>query len=181
MKFIDPHKDRWHTRGGEDGPAAFIDPEPNLLLSLSQWRAFRAQWPAGMAVGVVLANDAEAAELVADLPQLGLVQLGFPKWTDGRAYTQAHLLRVRHGFKGELRAAGDVLVDMLPLLARNGFDSVVLRADQELDAAHRALEFFPGFYQGDAADPLPLFAKPPGTGEALVRAQEEFVQGGASI
>jgi hypothetical protein len=58
----------------------------------------------------------------------------------------------------------------------------VLRADQSLEAAHHALSFFPGYYQGDVADPLPLFAKPPGTGDELVRAQlDDFKHAGAAI
>ena len=182
MKFIDLRKDRWRTLGGEDGPPVYLDPAPNLLLSLPQWHAFRSTWPEGMAVGVTIANDADVRDLVPDLPRLQLVELHFPKWTDGRAYSQAHLLRSRHRFAGELRATGEVLVDMLPLLARTGFDAAVLRADQSLDAARRALGFFPGHYQGDVADPLPLFAKPPGTAEALAgTGPAEFVDAGASI
>ena len=181
MKFIDPHKDRWHTLGGEDGPAAYIDPKPNLLLTVEQWHAFRAQWPQSMPVGVTLANDAEVKDIAVDLPRLALVVLHFPKWIDGRAYSQARTLRARYRYAGEVRATGEVLVDMVPLLARTGFDAALLRADQSLEAAHRALSFFPGHYQGDVADPLPLFAKPPGTGDALVRAQQDFVNAGAAI
>lgn len=181
MKFIDPHKDQWHVLGGEDGPAACINPVPHLLLSVEQWHAFRAQWPDGMPVGVMLANDAEVRQIAADLPRLALVQLSFPKWVDGRAYSQAHTLRARYRFQGEVRASGEVLVDMVLLLARTGFDSAVLRADQSLDAAHRALTFFPGHYQGGVDDPLPLFAKPPGSADALVRAQQQFVHAGAAI
>ena len=181
MKFIDPHKDLWHTLGGEDGPAACINPTPYLLLSVEQWHAFRAQWPTGMPVGVSLANDAEVKDIAADLPRLALVALSFPKWIVGRAYSQAHTLRSRYRFEGELRATGEVLVDMVLLLARTGFDAAVLRADQSLDAAHRALTFFPGHYQGGVPDPLPLFAKPPGTADALVHAQNDFVNAGAAI
>jgi len=182
MRFIDSNSDPWHTLGGEDGPAACINPVPHLLLGVEQWHAFRAQWPDGMPVGVTLANDADVRDIAADLPRLGLVVLNFPKWVDGRAYSQAHTLRSRYRFEGEVRATGEVLVDMAPLLARTGFDSAVLRADQSLEAAERALSFFPGHYQGDAADPLPLFAKPPGTAEALARAPaRQFVNAGASI
>lgn len=181
MKFIDPHKDQWHALGGEDGPAACIDPAPHLLLSVEQWHAFRAHWPAGMPVGVVLANDTDVKDIAADLPRLSLVALNFPKWVDGRAYSQAHTLRARYRYAGEVRATGEVLVDMVLLLQRTGFTAVVLRADQSLDDAHRALTFFPGHYQGDMADPLPLFAKPPGSAEALVRAQHNFVNAGAAI
>ena len=63
----------------------------------------------------------------------------FPKWADGRAYSQARLLRARYRFAGEIRATGEVLVDMLPLLARTGFDAVALRADQSQEFAERAL------------------------------------------
>ena len=181
MKFVNLQKDPWRTLGGEDGPAAYIDPRPHLLLTVEQWHAFRANWPQDMPVGVMLANDAEVKDIAADLPRLALVQLNFPKWMDGRAYSQAHTLRMRYRFTGEVRATGEALVDMVLLMARSGFTSVVLRADQSLEAAHRALTFFPGFYQGGVDDPTPLFAKPPGTAEALVRAQDEFLNAGASI
>ena len=104
-------------------------------------------------------NDADIEELEDDLPRLGLVVLQFPKWTDGRAYSQAHLLRARYRFKGEVRAQGEVLVDMMPLLARTGFDAVVLRGDQKRESAQRALGFFAGHYQGDTLQPQPLFAR----------------------
>ncbi|CAN5858272.1 hypothetical protein BH11PSE8_BH11PSE8_26870 [soil metagenome] len=159
MQFIDIHKDRWHKLSGEDGPAVCIQPAPNLLLDVPQWHAFRAQWPADMAVGVTLANDVDVETIAADLPRLALVALQFPKWVDGRAYSQAHLLRTRYRFAGEIRATGEVLVDMLPLLQRAGVDAVVLRADQSVAAARRALEFFPEFYQGDVNEHRPHFAK----------------------
>jgi uncharacterized protein (DUF934 family) len=182
MKFIDTSKDPWRTLGGEDGPAACINPAPHKLLSLPQWHAFRAQWPQGMPVGVYLDNTADVREIAADLSRLSLVALTFPKWVDGRAYSQAHTLRARCRYTGELRATGEVLVDMVPLLARTGFDSAQLRADQSLESAHRALSFFPGHYQGGVDDPLPLFAKPTGTADALARtAQAEFVQAGDAI
>jgi len=182
MKFIESHKDKWHMLAGEDGPAVYINPTPYLLLDVAQWHAFRAQWPAGMPVGVVLANDTDVEDIAADLPQLALVALQFPKWMDGRAYSQAHLLRSRYRFTGEVRATGEVLVDMLPLLQRSGFTAVQMRAGQSIEAAQRALNFFPAFYQGGVNDPLPLFAKPPGTAEALARAPvHEFVNDGASI
>jgi uncharacterized protein (DUF934 family) len=180
MKFIDTRQDPWHALGGEDGPPAYTQPTAHLLLTLEQWHAFRATWPTGMPVGVHLPNDAEVKDIAADLPQLSLVVLHFPKWVDGRAYSQARTLRARHQFSGEIRAVGEVLVDMVPLLQRTGVDTVVLRADQSLEAAHRALSFFPGHYQGDAADPLPLFAKPAGTAETLARGPE-FVNAGAAI
>ena len=76
------------------------------------------------------------------------VALHFTKWTDGRAYSQAVLLRARLGFTGEVIATGEVLADMLPLLRRCGFSAVQMRADQKLESAQRALGFFDGCVDG---------------------------------
>jgi len=105
---------------------------------------------------VAFANDADPRVLALD--GVTRIDLNFPKFTDGRAYSQAFLLRRRLGFRGELRATGDVLVDQLQLMQRSGFDSAVLRADQSLDSARRQLGYFSDFYQGDAVQPLPAFA-----------------------
>ena len=184
MKFITPAHDPWHALGGEDGPPVSITPEAHLLLDLAQWHATRAHWPQPLPlpVGLRLANDQDVEEVAADLPRFALVALEFPKWTDGRAYSQARLLRSRYRFGGEIRATGEVLVDMAPLLCRTGFDAALLRADQSVDAAERALGFFRGHYQGDAIDNRPLFALPPGTADALAREPvREFVAQGAAI
>ena len=181
MKFIgtqDKPRDPWHTIDGDDGPMVTLTPAPFSLLTLLQWRGVRNHWPAGMPVGVLLANDVEVTEIADDLPRLALVALQFPKWVDGRAYSQAKVLRSRYRYAGQVRAIGEVMVDMLPLLQRTGFDAVVMRADQSRDAAERALGFFRGHYQGDALDNRPLFALPPGTVEAR---ESEFVNAGASI
>ncbi len=73
--------------------------------------------------------------------------LHFPAWTDGRAYSQAVLLRNRLHFSGQLVASGEVLADMLPLLRRCGFSAVQLSAGQSQATAERALGFFDGHYQ----------------------------------
>ena len=77
----------------------------------------------------------------------GAVVLHFPRWTDGRAYSQAVLLRGRVRYAGEIVASGEVLADMLPLLRRCGFNTVQLRADQKLETAQRALGYFDTHYQ----------------------------------
>jgi uncharacterized protein (DUF934 family) len=159
MLFIDPHSDPWHRVCGEDGPKPDPDVQPDRLLSLEQWHAVREHWPAGLNTGLALGNTVDVLALRADLPRLALIVLDFPKWTDGRAYSQARLLRSRLGFSGQLRAAGDALVDMLPLLQRTGFDAVQLRADQDRAAARRALGFYAGHYQADITVPAPLFAR----------------------
>lgn len=159
MKFIEPKNDQWRRVCGEDGPKPDPDPARHLLLTLEQWHAVRDHWPAGLPTAVEVPNDYAIEDLAGDLPRLALVVLQFPKWVDGRAYSQAHLLRSRYRFKCEVRAVGEVLVDMLPLLARTGFDTVQLRAGESVDAAQRALGFFPDFYQGDVVAPKPHFAQ----------------------
>ncbi|MCV2349284.1 DUF934 domain-containing protein [Paucibacter sp. Y2R2-4] len=159
MKFIDTHHQQWHRVVGEDGPMPHPDPAPNLLLTIEQWHAVRDHWPAGLATGVEVPNDFAIEDLAADLPRLSLIALHFPKWVDGRAYSQARLLRSRYRFAGEVRATGEVLVDMLPLLARTGFDAVQLGADQSRASAERALAFFPAHYQGDVDATQPVFAR----------------------
>jgi len=87
------------------------------------------------------------------------IDLHFPKFTDGRAYSQAFLLRRRLGFKGEIRATGDVLMDQLVQMERTGFDAAVLRADQNLQFAQRQFHRYRSFYQGDAITVKPLFSR----------------------
>ena len=94
-----------------------------------------------------------------DLTGIARIDLHFPKFTDGRAYSQAFLLRRRLGFTGELRATGDVLIDQLVQMERTGFDVAVLRADQNIDFAQRQFDRFRGFYQGDAVTVKPLFTR----------------------
>lgn len=159
MRFIDIQQDPWRPVEGEEGPTVTIAPAPQRLLTLAQWHAVRAQWPRELPVGVAVPNDAAIEDLAEDLPRVGLVALHFPKWTDGRAYSQARLLRARLRYAGAVRATGEVLVDMMPLLARTGFDEALLRADQSREAAERALRFFPGHYQADVHEQRPQFSR----------------------
>lgn len=109
---------------------------------------------------VVFANDADPMDLPLD--GVKRIDLHFPKFTDGRAYSQAFLLRRRREFTGEIRATGDVLVDQLAQMERSGFDVAVLRADQPLDVAQRVMASYPGYgvgrYQGDAVQIKPHFS-----------------------
>lgn len=160
MKFIDSLHDQWQGVTGEDGPMPHPSPAADRLLTLAQWHAVRDHWPAGLNTGVLLPNDVDVETLVDDLPKLGLVVLHFPKWTDGRAYSQAHLLRQRYRYTGQVRATGEVVVDMMPLLARTGFDAVQLRGDQKQALAERALGFFDdGHYQGAVGETRPWFLR----------------------
>jgi uncharacterized protein (DUF934 family) len=96
---------------------------------------------------LLLDNHTDVLALGDELRRHAVVVLQFPKWTDGRAYSQAVLLRARLRYTGEIRATGEVLADMLPLLRRCGFDVVQMRADQQLETAHRALGYFEHHYQ----------------------------------
>ena len=104
-----------------------------------------------------LANDANPME--TDLSGVTRIDLSFPKFTDGRAYSQARLLRQRREFSGEIRATGDVLIDQLVHMARCGFDVAVLKEGVDAADAQRQFDRFAGFYQGDAVQPQPHFAQ----------------------
>jgi len=105
---------------------------------------------------LVLANDVDPRTL--DLSGVQRIDLQFPSFTDGRAYSQAFLLRRRLRFAGELRATGDVLIDQLLLMQRTGFDVAVLAEGVDASAARRQLERYAGFYQGSAVHAAPPYA-----------------------
>ena len=105
---------------------------------------------------LVLANDVNALDV--NLDGVTQVDLQFPAFTDGRAFTQAYLLRRRRGFTGDIRATGDVLIDQLVQMQRTGFSSAVLREGVDQADAQRQFERFGGFYQADAIHHQPHFA-----------------------
>ena len=104
---------------------------------------------------LALANDIDVAGI--SLEGVERIDLHFPSFADGRAFSQAFQLRRRRGFSGEIRATGDVLIDQLVQMQRTGFNSAVLRADQ--NPAHAARQFarFESYYQGDAVTRAPRF------------------------
>jgi uncharacterized protein (DUF934 family) len=105
---------------------------------------------------LALANDADVATV--SLEGVTRIDLHFPSFSDGRAFSQAFLLR-RRRFTGEIRATGDVLIDQLVQMQRTGFTSAVPRADQNLAHAERQFARFARYYQGDAVTREPLFKK----------------------
>jgi uncharacterized protein (DUF934 family) len=111
----------------------------------------------GDATVLQLSNDADPRS--SQLAGVERVELHFPKFSDGRAYSQAAILRRRMGYAGDIRATGDVLADQVVQMQRLGFTSAVLRADQKLDVAQRQFEQFSAYYQGDAESPAPLFVR----------------------
>jgi uncharacterized protein (DUF934 family) len=107
------------------------------------------------ASALILPNDADPLACAVEIANASRVELQFPTFTDGRAYSQAYLIRRRLGFEGDLRATGEVLVDQLLQMERMGFSSAVLGADVSVTDALRQLERFPAFYQGDALREAP--------------------------
>ena len=152
--------DLWRYAGltGEGEPAL---PSGPVVVPLAMWREKRAELASHREpVGVWLKPDDDPAEIAADLAHFALVAVHFPKFADGRGYSTAVLLRTRHGYKGELRAIGDVGRDQLFLLKRCGFDSFGLAPHRDPEAAVASLNDFSLRYQGSVDDPVPLFRKP---------------------
>jgi uncharacterized protein (DUF934 family) len=106
---------------------------------------------------LVVANDTDVAELSLD--GVDRIELQFPKFTDGRAYSQAYLLRRRRKFTGDIRATGDVLIDQLVQMQRTGFSSAVLKEGKDPAEAERQFARFAAFYQADVVVREPLFAR----------------------
>jgi uncharacterized protein (DUF934 family) len=98
-------------------------------------------------VGVIWPNNRDIAELVPYLGKIAVVALVFPTFRDGRAYSQARLLRERYGFKGELRATGQVLRDQFVFMLRAGFDAFEVRKDADAEAFTNTAKRYSVFYQ----------------------------------
>jgi uncharacterized protein (DUF934 family) len=145
-----PAEDRWVLI--RDEQAAL--PDFAAIVPLARWQAHEgstelAPW---------LSSDTELTpELAEELAAAPLIAIDFPKFTDGRGYSLARLLRERYGFDGEIRAVGDVLVDQAFFLTRCGFNALSLRQDQWLEDALRALNAFSRAYQPAVDVDEPLF------------------------
>jgi len=119
-----------------------------VLVSFARWREARAALLArGGPVGVALANTDPVEALASDTARLDLIVLNFPKFSDGRAYSQARLLRERLGYQGELRATGNVLQDQALFMLRCGFDSFESEQKGFGEALARARTLFSVVYQ----------------------------------
>jgi uncharacterized protein (DUF934 family) len=131
-----------------------------VLVSLARLKAEHESLLAGNhSVGVKLANSDDPADIAQWLDRISLVALDFPKYTDGRALSQAQLLRRRYGYTGEVRATGQVLRDQLRLMIRTGFDAMVIdEADAEAVYYFSANEFSE-FYQSAADTTDTIFTK----------------------
>ncbi len=149
-----------------DAPSDITVPSGPVLVPLAVWQAQRTSLAPRAStgeVGVWLAAGEDVAEIADDLGVLSVIGLDFPKFTDGRSYSAATLLRTRYGYTGELRAIGEVLRDQFNYMTRCGFDTLQPRAgrytDAQLEAAVASISDFTQPYQRSVKDPLPLFRR----------------------
>ena len=151
-KIVD---DSWQLLPAE----AAVPDRGDVIVSLSRWNA-EHEGLLGRAgkVGLLL-RSVEQPESIRALNQLAFIAIEFPRFTDGRGYTSARLLRDRFGFAGELRAVGDVLRDQLFYMARCGMNSFALAPGKDIEGALAAFLDFSVTYQAAADDPRPLFRR----------------------
>ncbi|MFQ5564086.1 MAG: DUF934 domain-containing protein [Parvularculaceae bacterium] len=136
-----------------DGKLACADTAAEEEISFEAWRA--GARPETDASALLLPNDVPVDEVGRGVKAFGAVVLSFPGFRDGRAYTQARLLRERYGFRGEIRARGDVLRDQIAFMARCGVDAFEIDAG-EAENLNAAFDEFSLVYQtaADCAAPV---------------------------
>ena len=146
-------EDSWQRIAAPDALQAL--PEGDLILPLVYWRA-NGELLAGHngKVAVCLNGDDSLDDVAGSLDRFELVALEFPGFTDGRSYSHARLLRDRFGYRGEIRAVGEVLRDQLFFMQRCGIDSFHVREDKDAEDALKGLSDFSVKYQ-TAADGAP--------------------------
>jgi uncharacterized protein (DUF934 family) len=139
---------------------AEIPPHGDVIVSWSRWKRERAALArhAGR-LGVRLPSDTKVDEVAPDLERFAVVAVEFPSFTDGRGYSIARLLRERYGYRGELRAVGDVLRDQLFFMARCGFDAFEIAPRKSAEDALAALTEITVRYQPAADEKLPLWKR----------------------
>ncbi|HEY6516124.1 MAG TPA: DUF934 domain-containing protein [Steroidobacteraceae bacterium] len=144
----------------EDGRSEIGGSDGKVIVTLARWRAEReALLAAHSAVGVLVPNTADIEVVYPEVADRSLIVLQFPSFTDGRALSQAVVLRKRIGFRGELRAVGDVIRDLVFWLGRCGFDSIVPRGDQNLEGCRAALDELLVAYQAAADSHTPVWMR----------------------
>ncbi len=130
--------------------------EPLNEISLNEWRARRPM--AVDATALCINNDASLAGIEGDIHQFKVIVLEFPTFKDGRAYSQARLLRERYNYAGDIRARGDILRDQLQYMVRCGFNVFEFKGEDTIDAA-AALTEFSRAYQSAADKDAPIWRR----------------------
>ncbi len=152
-------KETWHLLPADTSLEGLSNSD-DLIVPLDLWlehsHALKAR---DGGLGVWLNSDEEVEAIADDLEHFQVVALNFPVFSDGRSYSNARLLRDRYGYKGEVRAIGDVLRDQLFLMKRCGFDAYVIREDRNAEEALQSLKDFSEVYQAATDQPQPLFRR----------------------
>jgi len=161
IKGMNVISDPWQRlEPGSDGSLPPLPPTGDIIVPLAVWRQRRDELLARPSrLGVWLDSNEDPAAIAEDLRLFGVVAVRIPQNTDGRGYSIAYLLRERYGWRGELRAFGDVLRDQLFFLAGCGFDAFALREGEDPRDALAAFGDFSETYQGSVRQPLPLFRR----------------------
>lgn len=129
----------------DDAP---VPAEGAVLVTAERFLADAAELAARAGdTGVLWPNNRDVEELAPHLDRLALIALTFPKFRDGRAYSQARILRERYKFQGELRATGEILRDQFVFLLRSGFDSLAVKKDADAAVYADVLKRYSVFYQ----------------------------------
>ena len=133
-------------------------PDGPLILPLPLWRQ-RLDERGGRCDGLLVQPDDEVEALEPWLDEMPLIAIDFPSFRDGRGYSQAYLLRTRLGWRGELRAVGDVLRDQLSHMRQCGFDAFAVREDKSVEDALKGLAGVSVLYGRSVIEPRPLFRR----------------------
>ncbi len=151
--------DAWTFVDATEGLRDLPD-DASVLVPLALWKAERIALLGRTApLSVRLEASDEPAELADDLSRLALIAIDFPKFTDGRGYSIARVLRERHGYRGRVRAVGDVLRDQLFYMLRSGFDSFAMKHQELIEDALTSYRVFSEGYQTSVDRPVPLFKR----------------------
>ncbi|UJP04785.1 MAG: DUF934 domain-containing protein [Nitrosomonas sp.] len=134
-------------------------PAGKIIVPLKVWQAQRGNLQRCEAIGVWLGTDERAEDLKGDIEKFSVIAVHFPKFSDGRGFSIAYNLRARLGYRGELRAIGDVLRDQLFYLRRVGFDAFAPRPDRNIEDVLKGLADFSEVYQHSIDQKLPLFRR----------------------
>jgi uncharacterized protein (DUF934 family) len=151
-------QDSWrHIVEGED-----IPPAGHVIVPLDWWlQERRALDGSNAPIGVLIEPGSNIAEFAADVHRFAVIALSFPKFNDGRAFSTARLLRERYGYRGELRAAGEVLLDQIQMMARCGFDAFEISdATTERLLRERGAPAYSRFYQPGASPETAVDTRP---------------------
>jgi len=140
--------------------AATFPAQGKLSVPPPLWRVERASLlRRRQALGLWLEADADVETIVEDLWCFEEIAIRIPRFSDGRAFSTARLLRERYGWRGRLRAFGDLLPDQLSDLERVGFDTFELPAGEDLRQTLAAFDEIGEAYQASVTEPLPLFRR----------------------